>query len=272
MRIAVSPDGSTAPATEAAGCSSVERCGGPFEALVVVEDGAGGAFVLFREIPGVYSRALMSHRLFHMTASGALDPAWPDSGLAIGRRAYGGQPALVRDGGGGVFVAWRDFVAIRGDYIPELNFYLVVHGLTELRLTHASGSGELAPGWSAEGLLVRGVAPESLFAEFVRPMSAASDGTGGVLLAWADSSGGDDVMRVWRIGADGEAAGGWPREGVAVLRAGVVARRTGARRQRWCVRRVTGPCRLRRCAPRSPRRFGASGCPWRSTRNGAGSI
>lgn len=211
-------DGSTAPGWPENGrlLVSVERSGGPFEALVAVEDGAGGAFVLFREIPGVSSRALMSHRLFHMTASGALDPVWPDSGMAIGRREYGGQPALVRDGGGGVFVAWHDDVAIRGDYIPELNFYLVVHGLTELRLTHASGSGALSPGWSAEGLLVRGVAPESLFAEFVRPLSAASDGAGGVLLAWADSSGGDDVMRVWRIGADGEAAGGWPREGVAV--------------------------------------------------------
>lgn len=211
-------DGTTAPGWPEAGrpLAYVERASVLFETLVAIEDGAGGAFVLFREIPGSSTFRLLSHRLFHMTAGGALDPAWPDSGLAIGRREYGGPPALVRDGNGGVFVSWLDYVTIRLEYVPELNVFYVVHGLSELRLTHASGSGALSPGWSAEGLLVRGVAPESLFAEFVRPLSAASDGAGGVLLAWADSSGGDDVMRVWRIGADGEAAGGWPREGVAV--------------------------------------------------------
>jgi hypothetical protein len=109
-----------------------------------------------------------------------------------------------------VFAGWLDDL----HYTLRVSGGVTVARITELRLARVAGSGALASGWPAEGVLVRGVAPESLSFYPSWSFEMLSDGAGGAFLAWADSSGGSTDTRLWRYGANGAPAGGWAAEGV----------------------------------------------------------
>ncbi|MEO6462613.1 MAG: hypothetical protein ABIP29_06010, partial [Candidatus Eisenbacteria bacterium] len=73
----------------------------------IVADGAGGAIVSWDNLTGNdgYNRDIYAHHVF---ATGAVDPAWPSTGLAI-CLASGDQrwPRMVADGAGGAVVVWQ---------------------------------------------------------------------------------------------------------------------------------------------------------------------
>jgi len=67
----------------------------------IVTDGAGGAVVVWDDSLDVVAQ--------HVFASGALDPAYPDTGRVVANSpSQEGDPALVATGAGGAIVAWTD--------------------------------------------------------------------------------------------------------------------------------------------------------------------
>lgn len=121
-----------------------------------------------------------------MLPTGDVDPAWPADGLVLcatisNRKIVG----LLPDGSG--------------------NVYVVCGVGPEIRGVRVQSTGVLADGWSACGnLIASGNYP-----------AAASDGGGGIWVAWQASVGGPDtkVPRVVRLGPDGAQTGwsGGPR-------------------------------------------------------------
>jgi hypothetical protein len=67
----------------------------------IVSDGAGGAVVAWQDSLDVVAQ--------HVLASGALDPAYPDTGRVVcGLPGMQGEPVLVATAGSGAIVAWTD--------------------------------------------------------------------------------------------------------------------------------------------------------------------
>ncbi len=186
----------------------------PAGQLAAVEDGAGGAFVLYREAVLLSGSNLpLVHRLWHVTAEGVADPTWPDSGLALGRTDCGGPACMAPDGAAGVYVGWTDIVsvAVNLGWQPGQPLWT---GLYEQRLLRVLPGGSPAAGWFAQGRLVSGVAPESVFAAFRSAPRLVADATGGALFVAEQPSSGIRTTRAWRFGADASPAGGWPDSGV----------------------------------------------------------
>ena len=104
------------------------------------------------------------------------------------------QPAVIADGSGGAFVAWRD----TRNGIDNADIYLqrLSAGLT------------LAPGWPVDGIAVV-AAPE-----WQDHFQLVLDGTGGVIVVWQDQRGGFFDVYAQRATADGTIAPGWPEDGL----------------------------------------------------------
>lgn len=208
------PDGSAAPGWPAGGkvVLGVEADAPTVGVFSVTPDGAGGAFLWWRECRFISMPVPMQHRLFRMQADGSLNVAWPDSGLVLGREAYTGSGAIASDGSGGVYVGLVDDIRYQLSSGPA---GLRIARLRELRLTRVGSTGALAPGWPAEGVIVRGVAPESLAFEPRTGLDLLADAQGGAVVACMDSSDGLGLTRLWRYGPAGAPLGGWPAVGVS---------------------------------------------------------
>ncbi len=131
-------------------------------------DGAGGTYVVWASdrdgVGDIY--------LQRVTSSGTVASGWPAAGLAV-CTAPGVQEeaGLISDGGSGVFVGWADFRAAAFNFLaPTANLYV----------QKVSAAGE--PQWTTNGVLA--LANVS----FDGGISAAPDGSGGVLFAWAQDS------------------------------------------------------------------------------------
>lgn len=77
---------------------------------VTAHDGAGGVYVVWEDLRnnGV-SNGQIDLFAQHILASGALDPAWGATGIAVGSGPYDQRAAsIIPDGAGGAFVAWTD--------------------------------------------------------------------------------------------------------------------------------------------------------------------
>lgn len=120
-----------------------------------VTDGAGGCFITWVDV-----RAFASGEIYaqHLLSTGAIDAAWPDTGLGVWRGSGGTNGAsLLPDGAGGVLMAWSS-------------------GFSNLWAQRVGSDG--APQWGSNGREV-----------FVPPYSAAGslvagDGSGGIILGW----------------------------------------------------------------------------------------
>ena len=129
--------------------------------------------------------------------------AWPPNGIRItGARDDQSYPRIVSDGAGGAFVTWYDYRAYGSGGPGTLGI--------ECYLQHVDASGQLVPGWPADGLLVG--------TGFWDQQSAAliSDGEGGAFLAFLDNSVDYGDLYLQRITAAGAIAPGWPAGGVPV--------------------------------------------------------
>ncbi len=160
-------DGSVAPGWPATGLP-VCTASATQTSVVVIPDGAGGAFVAWRDYRSGGPSATDIYAQ-HVAAGGSIAPGWPANGLAV-CTAEGGQrwPALAPDGAGGAFAAWMDQ---RGGASPDIF------------VQHFNGDGTLAYGWPVDGL------PAFNHGEIgvpqpEQPVTAASDGAGGIFVLW----------------------------------------------------------------------------------------
>jgi hypothetical protein len=162
--------------------------------MSVAPDGSGGVLVVIADTR-FDNGDLYLHRI---TATGARATGWPAAGVPIAT-ASGQQlfPELVSDEAGGAFVTWLDAPS------PSSS---------TSRITHVLSSGEIAPGWPANGRLFE---PHAQFV--VRPL-LLSTGDGGFLACWSEQ---DDIslgarLLARRFTAEGIPNPSWPTEAVVV--------------------------------------------------------
>jgi hypothetical protein len=127
-----------------------------------VSDGAGGALVCWTD-----RRSLTNNDIYaaHILGNGTMDPAWPVSGLAV-CTAIGDQTdwAMVRGAGNAAIVVWNDNRS--GSY--------------DIYAQRVLPTGTVDPSWPVDG------APVSAYPGNQQIPDAASDGAGGVFVAWLD--------------------------------------------------------------------------------------
>jgi hypothetical protein len=165
--------------------------GCPGDIPQVVTDGAGGAFVAWRDV-----RNSDDVFLQHVTGVGVIAPGWSPDGLPIivdpSVQEFSG---LAPDGSGGALVAWEDWRSLT----PTGE---------DPGVQRVLANGSLAPGWPVDGALVR--APG--FQDYPR---IAPDGKGGAYLIWQDERSGYDVY-AQHLTAGGLVASSWPAGGLAI--------------------------------------------------------
>ena len=130
--------------------------------------------------------------------TGARATGWPEGGVRVcGAPSFRDQLQVAPDGTGGLVLAWID-------YRPNPS------GI-QIYAARVLATGALAPGWTADGVRVSDVTlPGNQF-----DVSIASDGHGGVYLAWEWEPA---TRYVWvqHLTAIGAVAPGWPRYGLRV--------------------------------------------------------
>jgi len=129
----------------------------------ITSDGLHGAIVTWTDGRIASTFHIFAH---HLLASGVVDPAWPVNGRAISDAGIlESRPLAVPDGRGGAVVTWQAFTV-------HLNMYA----------QHVTAAGVVDPAWPAGGRALSLTERQQSFAEIV------SDGAGGAVVAWEDSS------------------------------------------------------------------------------------
>lgn len=164
---------------------------------IVVASKTGGAIVCWHDFRGGATSDIYAQRV---GADGTIDPAWTVGGQVL-CAAVGNQqtPKAVSDGSDGALLAWADF---RGG------------GLSDVYAQHVLASGSVGAGWLSDGRAVCTAAGNQ------NSLSAASDGSGGVLLVWTDARNGGvaDVYGQHVLGT-GSMDPAWPSDGRALCTA-----------------------------------------------------
>jgi len=130
----------------------------------------------------------------HLLSTGALDINWNGASgvLCLGTSSSLSQQ-LCPDGSGGVYAAWVD------NRRPDSDIYL----------QHFDSQGAIVSGWASGGQPVC----TALGSQY--NLSIASDGNGGLYLAWQDFRGpGPSAVYAQRMTAVGTPAQGWPVNGL----------------------------------------------------------
>lgn len=125
--------------------------------------------------------------------------AWPPDGVRVtGAPRSQEAPSLASDGQGGAFVTWLDYRA-SGPLGNGLDAYV----------QHITAFGAIAPGWPVDGIAVAtGPGHQSGV--------VTSDGRGGVLVVFDNTSVDYGDLYLQRITAAGAVAPGWPIGGVPI--------------------------------------------------------
>ncbi len=127
-----------------------------------VSDGAGGWYLAWMDErqsePHIYA--------VRVTHNGSVAPGWIANGTPICSAAVGQRdPHIIADGSGGLFVAWTDLRS----------------GDADVYVQHVDGTGMVLSGWPAQGKAVcLAIGSQSVG-------DLASDGNGGVFVAWHDA-------------------------------------------------------------------------------------
>lgn len=198
----------------------------------VAEDGAGGAFIVWRDERGASGT---SHTLYaqHLDAQGY--PLWPENGIPLSPALYYGGFGVVADGSGGLVVVWEkraheglyaqrfnadgqpcweQDVPLPGDVRnppprvaqDEQGDFLIYWASSGVRVQKLDFEGRKL--WSDSAIFVGGALEDT-----ITDVHALPDNAGGAFVVW----------RVGRITQDGhiyvqhlDAAGNalWPRSGV----------------------------------------------------------
>ena len=165
----------------------------------VVSDGAGGAVLTWQDFRNGTTCDVYAQ---HVSASGAVDSAWPANGRAICTSA-GNQNSIVivSDDAGGAIIAWRDFRA---------------GSTSDLYAGHVLANGQVDPVWPADG---RALSTQPDTAAHPSPPAAISDGGGGAIVAWADFRNGNSDIYAQHVRANGMLDPTWPVDGRALCTA-----------------------------------------------------
>jgi hypothetical protein len=128
-----------------------------------VSDGRSGAIVVWKDNRNgnfdIFAQRVLEE--------GMIAPGWPDSGHVVCDAAGDQQhPVAVADGAGGAIVCWEDRRS-------GTNY--------DIYAVRISADGGPAPGWTTNGKVICGASGDQL-----TPVMTA-DGTGGAIIAWADS-------------------------------------------------------------------------------------
>lgn len=201
----------------------------------VVTDSAGGAFLFWLDEPSNYGSGLYAQ---HLDAGG--NCLWGERGKRLVGES--GAPLAVSDGAGGAIIAWGDGSGIyvqmldsQGNAVWDGEKVLVwskpVGGWHSLVSIVSDGSGGAillretsidmvyTQRVSADGVLLwgEGGVPIGSIKAAYRGMSMVSDGSGGVVVVWEDSSGEGINLYAQRISHEGEVL--WLEGGVPVTTA-----------------------------------------------------
>src|SRR5262245_54315104 len=131
----------------------------------------------------------------------SLASAWQPNGVRLtGAQREQTRPLLASDGAGGAYVAWLDYRASGAPLDLGIGLYL----------QHVTGTGQIAPGWPADGLAVA-AGPGHQGAEALIP-----DGSGGVLVVFQDTGADEGDVYLRRITAAGTIAPDWLAGGIPV--------------------------------------------------------
>lgn len=191
--------GQTAPGWPAAGHEVGAGPNFQYATSPVVSDGGDGAWIAYYSSDGAAESDVL---VLRTDGLGNPAPGFPLYGLqpthAAGVQA---QPWLCRDGGDGAFVAWCD--ARSGVGIPEPQ----VQAYYDIYLQHLTGTGEVAPGWPADGL------PVCVWPGSQQEPQLLPDGNGGVYVGWWPSGPQGATVHLQHVRADGSLAPGWPEGG-----------------------------------------------------------
>jgi len=168
----------------------------------VIADGAGGAFITWRDLR---TNALTETDVYgqRLTSAGTVASGWLTGGVpvcVVSRPQE--QTSIAADGQGGMLLAWMD---LRNGGTGGTSHDIYVQRIR--------GDGSLAPGWSVNGVPATRAPYSQLFP------SIARDGAGGAYVVWQEwrnySTHGLDVY-AQHLTAGGEVAGGWPLDGLPV--------------------------------------------------------
>jgi hypothetical protein len=144
----------------------------------VVSDGAGGAVIAWLDERDWENRSLYVQKL---DATG--DTLWAKDGVLVGEADD--SPKIVSDGAGGAIVAWVD--------TTETDPYYGGDNFGVLNIQRITSSGTVALGWTAGGIAIDD-------SDIIRDFAIASDGAGGVWIAWTEY---DHELRAARFSSAG---------------------------------------------------------------------
>jgi len=171
----------------------------PQDSPSLVQDGAGGAIVVWRDErnslatgPDIYA--------IGVTRAGAFFAQWPTDGVPLCTATdLQESPKAVADGLGGAIAVWNDY---RTDSFGDLY------------ATKIQYNGMVAPSWPVNGLAVCTAARQQL------GHVVASDNAGGAFVAWSDlrNLSHFDIF-IQHVLANGAVDPAWPADGLAICTA-----------------------------------------------------
>ncbi|MEY4071562.1 MAG: hypothetical protein RL721_2176, partial [Candidatus Eisenbacteria bacterium] len=168
------------------------------EALSMAADSVGGCYIAWHEYESTNGYLI---RLQRLDAFGRRVAGWPVNGVAVvdtvGHQTF---PRVVADMVGGVYVVWKD----------DRN------GSNDIYASRIQPNGERAPGWVAQGRVVTAAINNQ-----ENPV-IASDGAGGLLVAWEDYRNFNWDIFAQHLLSDGSRPAGWPANGLEVCTEGSV--------------------------------------------------
>lgn len=159
----------------------------------LVSDGCGGAIVAWDDLRSgtedVYAQ--------HVLASGLVDPAWPVDGLAVCTATSRQRMSqLVSDGAGGAIVTWMDH---RGSSV-------------RIYAQRVRSTGVVDPAWPVDGRAL------SASTQNQSDPQIASDGAGGAIVVWSQSS--PFASCAQHVRADGSLDPAWNPNGETIISGG----------------------------------------------------
>ena len=198
LALAVAP--STAQPMWAPGGVLLCQNGCPGDVPQIVADGAGGAFVGWRDIRD-YSTNDEDVYMQHITGMGVFAPGWPVDALPVAALPNVQEfTGLAPDGLGGALVAWEEW---RNGAVTGIDPYV----------QRVLADGSLPASWAIGGN------PASRDAAHQRVPQVGPDGVGGAYVVWQDER--DYAVTNYDIYGQhltpgGAVAPGWPQNGLAV--------------------------------------------------------
>ncbi len=171
----------------------------------VTSDSSGGAIVAWVDFRGGIPAPASGMYAQHLLVTGTVDPAWPVNGVQLWS-GTGWLPKIVADGVGGAIVTWTDLAAVDRRILAQ----------------HVRADGTLDPAWPAGGVVLcaaPGLRNDDAIEVGWGYQLAASDGAGGLLVAWDDQRSGTWDIYAQRVLASGAIAPGWPTNGLALCTA-----------------------------------------------------